>query len=123
MRAKAALVVAMVVGSFALGSPVAADPAKTSATLTLRYHLTASVKVSAEVPSDQFLPPRWCEQFRGVRIQRRTAGDWITVERGMTNQRGRFRAEIEDRPGRYRAVVARAKDCTAAISNIEKHRH
>lgn len=40
-----------------------------------------------------------------VAIQRRRQGRWNVVQRTTTNEAGRYRTELRDRPGRYRAVA------------------
>ncbi len=107
-----------------VAGPAAAEPDRTTATLRLREHLRAIVKVgSVETdPSPYALPPR-CHMFATVKVQRRSAGDWVAVAKSFTDQRGRARIELEDRPGRYRVLVPKDGGCTAATSNTDSHRH
>jgi hypothetical protein len=88
-------------------------------TLDLKRHLVARGAVSSDFEG--------CEAGVAVKIQRRKGG-WKTVENVTTNPAGRFRAELRDRPGRYRALVP-ASDagpndtCDVARSARVRHRH
>lgn len=67
-----------------------------SVTLSLRGHLVARGSVDSAFDG--------CESNVPVKIQRRKGG-WKTVANVDTNAAGRFRAEIRDRTGRYRALA------------------
>jgi hypothetical protein len=88
-------------------------------TLALRHHLVARGKVT----SDDEL----CTDGVPVKIQRRSHGHWRTVGHEQTNANGRFREDVRDRPGRYRALAPKVKTdadlCRRAISHVERHRH
>lgn len=62
--------------------------------MQLRKHLVASGYVQS-VAECMFDVP--------VRIQRRSAGRWVTVAKGRTDGDRNFRFVLRDRPGRYRA--------------------
>lgn len=69
----------------------------------------------------------------GVRVHvRRAHGDgWRTVWRGVTAEDGSFRAELRDRPGRFRAVTPRQEvvydgtgyTCLRSLGEVLRHRH
>jgi len=88
-------------------------------TLSLRGHLITRGAVSSDFDG--------CESNVTVKIQRRKGG-WKTVANVDTNAAGRYRADLRDRPGRYRALVP-ANDagpndaCEKAKSARVKHRH
>ena len=88
-------------------------------TLSLRRHLVARGAVASDFDA--------CESGVTVKIQRRK-GSWKTVERVSTNSDGRYRAELGDRTGRYRALVPAEQPgpndrCLKARSSIVRHRH
>jgi len=90
-----------------------------SVTLRLRGHLLARGRVSSE--------EALCTDGVTVQIQRRKGG-WRTIERVTTDDEGRFRAEVRDRPGRYRALVPALtldpnETCAKARSTKVRHRH
>lgn len=67
--------------------------------LALRRSLVARGKVSVADDFDD------CVDRVRVVIERRRDGRWRPVKRITTNEAGRYRAELRDRPGRYRAVA------------------
>jgi hypothetical protein len=90
-----------------------------SVSLSLRRHLVARGSVASDTAV--------CEAGVTVTIERRRAGGWHAVGSDETNPSGRFRAPLNDRPGRYRAVVAEetigTDVCLADASPRERHRH
>jgi IPT/TIG domain-containing protein len=88
-------------------------------TLALRRHLIARGTVSSDFAG--------CESNVNVKIQRRRGG-WRTVANVTTSGTGRYRADLRDRTGRYRALVPAQQlgpndDCLRAKSGIARHRH
>jgi hypothetical protein len=87
--------------------------------LTLRRHLVARGSVSSDAAV--------CEAGVSVDIQRRQNDSWVTVGSDETNANGRFRAPVNDRPGRYRALAAEvtigSDVCLADASPRVRHRH
>ncbi|MGZ8612628.1 MAG: IPT/TIG domain-containing protein [Actinomycetota bacterium] len=89
-----------------------------SVSLTLRGHLIAKGRVTSDFAD--------CESAT-VKIQRRKGG-WKTVANVDANAAGKFRVEIRDRTGRYRALVP-AEDlgpndtCLKAKSPKVRHLH
>ncbi|MBD0318039.1 MAG: hypothetical protein ICV71_05890, partial [Thermoleophilia bacterium] len=53
-----------------------------------------------------------------VSLQRRASSRWLTVARTSTDADGRFRARIEVRPGRYRAVVRVGRGLAPGVTPI-----
>jgi hypothetical protein len=91
-----------------------------SITLHLRKHLVARGHVSSDFEG--------CVSDVIVRVQRRKPGvGWKNAAVGTTNANGRFRVELLDKVGRYRAVAAEqtigADVCLAAKSNRVHHVH
>jgi hypothetical protein len=98
------------------GAPT--DHART-VTLSLRRHLIARGTVSSDFDG--------CESGVNVKIQRRKGG-WKTVANVSTSDSGRYRADLRDRTGRYRALVPAEQlgpndDCLKTKSGIVRHRH
>lgn len=88
-------------------------------TLSLRRHLVARGTVNSDFDG--------CESGVNVKIQRRKGG-WKTVANVSTSGSGRFRAELADRTGRYRALVPAQQlgpndSCAKAKSGTVRHRH
>ena len=88
-------------------------------TLSLRRHLVARGKVSSDFAG--------CKSGVNVKIQRRKGG-WKTVANVSTSDSGRYRAELKDRSGRYRALVPAEQldpndSCLKAKSPTARHRH
>ncbi|MBD0290442.1 MAG: SpoIID/LytB domain-containing protein [Thermoleophilia bacterium] len=74
--------------------------------------LPRRVTVAALVRFDRFAGGRVLAGFVrpalagvDVVIQRRASARWANVARAVTNEQGRFRARLDVRPGRYRAVA------------------
>ncbi len=90
-----------------------------SVRLDLKRHLVARGRVSSAEGV--------CASNVLVKLQRRKAGRWRTVESTQTNASGGFRERLPDRPGRYRALVPKlmlGNDiCARDVSPIERHRH
>lgn len=87
--------------------------------LRLRRHLIAKGTVDSDFEA--------CESDVTVKIQRRK-GAWRTVKKVDTDDAGRYRVKLRDRPGRYRALVPAEQldpnnDCLKAKSGIVRHRH
>lgn len=90
-----------------------------SVTLRLRGHLVARGRVTSDFAG--------CVDDVTVKIQRRK-GTWKTVKTVTTDDEGRYRTEIRDRTGRYRALAPReaigANDaCAKAKSPRARHSH
>ncbi len=104
-----------------------ADPAgevtehERSVSLALRGSLVARGRVSAE---DDF---ESCVERVRVLLQRRRDGRWTRVGRTRTGGAGRYRVELRDRPGTYRAVAPELEPseedrCLQAVSRRRSHR-
>jgi hypothetical protein len=68
-----------------------------------------------------------CKSGVNVKIQRRKGG-WKTVANVSTSDTGRYRAELKDRTGRYRALVPAEQldpndGCLKAKSPTARHKH
>lgn len=106
---------------FTLTTP--AQSHERSVTLKLKRHLVATGVVTAD---DGFTG---CESGVTVKIQRRRGGRWRTVGQDETSGTGRYREELRDRVGVYRAVAVReevnggAGTCERAVSPRARHRH
>jgi V8-like Glu-specific endopeptidase len=90
-------------------------------TLALKKRLVAKGRMTAD---DGYRP---CTRNAPIRVQRRAAGRWKTVKTVTTNDFGRYRAEIQDRPGRYRVfsprgIVDELNLCSSAKSGAARHR-
>ena len=92
-----------------------------SVTLRVRGHLVASGRVRTTDGGEH------CYARVQVTIQQRRSAGWRRVVTGETGTDGSFRVAIEDRPGRYRAVVTRSASeqgtCERAASPRRTHRH
>jgi hypothetical protein len=90
-------------------------------TLSLKNHLTAKGTVSVV---DRFIA---CRQDVTVKIQRFQNGRWKTVGTDATTGVGNYRANVPDKPGKYRASIAKLQlgedICAAATSAPTQHRH
>lgn len=92
-------------------------------TLNLKRHLVATGVVTADGGFTQ------CESGVTVKIQRRRGGRWRTVGQDQTSGTGRYREELRDQVGVYRAVAVRvevnggAGICERAVSPRVRHRH
>ena len=106
------------IGSHENDPPVRHDRA---VSLVMRRHLRVRGRVTV---ADSF---NKCRRNVPVVIQRRTAGKWVEVEEISTSLRGRYKAQLEDRTGKYRAVVTSlvrtGEICTKAVSPRRNHRH
>lgn len=87
--------------------------------------LARHLVVSGLVESDG--DDRTCTAGVPVSIQRRVRGDWRTVAGTETNSEGLFRKRLNDRRGRYRALVPEQRiaeiGCLGAVSRPATHRH
>jgi hypothetical protein len=87
--------------------------------LALRGHLRATGVVSSDLAA--------CESHVTVTIQRKRHGNWRNVGSDETNNNGRFRASLNDRAGRYRAlapeVTVGTDVCLQDTSPRQRHRH
>jgi hypothetical protein len=68
-----------------------------------------------------------CRKRVPVKIQRKSNNGWKTIENTRTNGKGRYRAGMRDRPGRYRAKAspvspASGHKCLAAVSAVRRAR-
>ena len=90
-----------------------------SVDLELKRHLIGVGSLTAAEAS--------CRSRVGVMIQRRSSGSWLDVASTTTDQDGAFKARLDDRSGRYRAIVPEAtsseRSCLGAISTVVRHRH
>jgi hypothetical protein len=102
-----------------------ATPVNHSRTISfeLRRHLIAKGTVATD---DDFAG---CNDQVEVKIQRRRSSGWYTYETVMTESSGKFRTEINDKHGRYRARVVQltlesgSHICEAATSRSINHQH
>ncbi|MDQ3964442.1 MAG: hypothetical protein M3277_11110 [Actinomycetota bacterium] len=91
-----------------------------SVSLSLRRALIAKGTVRAE---GDYEP---CFREVAVRIQRNSGGTWRTVARTTTAGDGDYRAQLRDRPGRYRAVAPKfspmeGHGCLKATSPVRRN--
>jgi hypothetical protein len=88
-------------------------------TLRLRGSLRAVGRVRAV---DGFA---MCVDTVKVNIQRWVSGRWIVIKRLQTTSTGRYRVQLLDRPGKYRAVARRTKSaqdvCRKAVSPARRN--
>jgi hypothetical protein len=95
---------------------------KTSANLKLRGHLRAIVTLKL-TSGDGGPYPVTCQAYPPAKVQRKTAGKWRTVAKGRMETSSRIRFDLDDRAGKYRAVVPGKDDCLKGVSAIATHRH
>jgi IPT/TIG domain len=76
------------------------DPVAHSRSATL--HLVRSLVARGVVRDDQFTV---CAGSVPVKIQRRAAGEWMTVRTITTSPTGSYEIRIPDKPGRYRTTA------------------
>jgi IPT/TIG domain len=76
------------------------DPVAHSRSVTL--HLVRSLVARGVVSDDQFTV---CAASVPVKIQRRVAGEWMTVRTTTTSPAGSYEIRIPDKAGRYRATA------------------
>jgi hypothetical protein len=66
-----------------------------------------------------------CRRNVRVRIQRRVAGEWRTIDATLTDDTGFYRQRIPDRTGRYRAVAQKVQltndICRRAVSAVVRN--
>jgi hypothetical protein len=91
-------------------------------TLSLRRHLVASGRV--ESPGS----PASCITDVEVHVMRRSRSGWTEVASAMTGVEGSFRVRLQDRRGRYVAMIEASNvdtynGCEASRSNVVRHRH
>jgi hypothetical protein len=65
-------------------------------------HLVRSLVARGVVSDDQFTV---CAASIPVKIQRRVAGEWMTVRTITTSPTGSYEIRIPDKAGRYRATA------------------
>jgi hypothetical protein len=95
---------------------------RSNVTLKLSGHLVATGQVNVPDGTDS------CERRRLVKVQRRKAGNWRTVEQDRTKADGSYRASLPDREGTYRSVLRKnilaSEDvCLGDVSRRRTHRH
>jgi len=94
-----------------------------SVTLTLKRHLTAKGRVTTADGTSA------CISNVEVAIQYRTKGKWdLSQARATTDENGNYKVKVQDRRGRYRALLAQEEPnesdrCLQAASPIKRHRH
>jgi hypothetical protein len=94
-----------------------------SVTLTLKRHLVAKGQVTTEDGTSA------CTAGVHVAIQYRTNGKWdMGQAQTTTDEEGNYKVKVQDRPGRYRALLAQEEPnetdrCLQAASPIKRHRH
>lgn len=76
------------------------DPVPHSRSVTL--HLVRSLVARGVVSDDEFTV---CAASVPVKIQRRVAGEWMTVRTTTTSPTGSYEIRIPDKAGRYRATA------------------
>jgi V8-like Glu-specific endopeptidase len=91
-------------------------------TLNLKYHLTALGRMYAP---DGF---KACTRGAPIDLYRGYRGEWLFVKSTTTNNRGRYRFSLRDKPGTYLAysidgVVDDLNSCTESESGVRRHRH
>lgn len=96
-------------------TPPPSQPAATSTTLRLRRHLIATGRVASTDPD--------CSVGAHVRIQRRRASSWTTVDRTFTQSDGTYRERLRDRAGKYRALADGTTECLGSASGSVRHTH
>ena len=98
------------------GGPCVYELHDRSVTFRLKRHLVATGRVTA--------PDGYGSCASGwVSVFRRNDGGWKPVGSKLANQEGRFRVKLDDRPGRYRAVVEADLECDSTESDVRRHRH
>jgi IPT/TIG domain-containing protein len=94
---------------------------RSTVSLRLREHLLARGKV--RVPDGY----NGCKFRRLVRVQRKTSHGWDSVGKDRSARSGRYKTQLPDKPGRYRAVVTKEAMhydlCEDATSGARRHRH
>jgi hypothetical protein len=100
---------------------VAVTRVKHARTITLR--LRGSLRAVGRVRAvDGFA---MCVDTVKVSIQRWVSGRWIVVKRLRTRSTGRYRVQLVDRPGKYRAVARRIRSaqdvCRKAVSPTRRN--
>lgn len=94
-----------------------------SITLLLKNHLTAKGRLTVK---DGF---NACRSDAKVKIQRLVSGSWKTVGTDTTTGVGNYRVNVPDKPGKYRATVAKRglnggdDVCAAVTSAPARHHH
>jgi CSLREA domain-containing protein len=94
-------------------------------TLNLRRHLKAKGRLTVDDTVDS------CYKQMPVRIQIKKRKAFRTVETATTNNRGRYKTAIDDKPGTYRALAPKQsitvdeipQKCGRALSQVKKHKH
>jgi hypothetical protein len=93
-------------------------------TLRLRKHLVAKGTVTAD--------PELAECISGVKvkIQRKKGGAWKSVGTATTNDLGKYKRSIKDKPGKYRARIGKLSIgdpvtdvCLGDRSPVVRHSH
>lgn len=97
-----------------------AEASETQATLRLRRHLRATGALVAEATA--------CRRGRAIKVQRSVPSGWKTVGSGRSTRSGAYAISIKDRPGTYRAKVARStlssgQKCKGDVSSTRRHSH
>jgi hypothetical protein len=93
-----------------------------SVTLTLKKHLVARGTISAGAFTA-------CAASVPVKIQRRVSGSWKAVASTITSATGAYKANLNDKAGRYRAKAKKVSlndgidVCLGATSPVRKHTH
>ncbi len=101
-----------------------ADPEYTrDVTLTLKRHLKAKGKVTAEEGATSN-----CTSGVPVDIQRKTKNGWKDVKSTNTDGSGKYSVRLKDKKGRYRASISELIEndvlvCLSDKSGTEKHKH
>jgi uncharacterized membrane protein YgcG len=94
---------------------------RSTLSLRIREHLLARGKV--RVPDGY----NGCKFRRVVRIQRKTSHGWESVGNDRSARSGRYKTQLPDKPGRYRAEVTKEALhydlCEDATSRARRHRH
>ena len=91
-------------------------------TLTTRKHLVVKGMLSSETSPS-------CARSQQIVVQRRVSSRWRRVTTVTTRADGSFRASVQDRTGKYRAIGPAGTlddgrtSCGRAVSSTTRHRH
>jgi V8-like Glu-specific endopeptidase len=114
--------VAMTFGAASTEGETGPAAHRVAISMRLKRHLTIKGRMTS---IDGYKP---CTRHAFVRVQLRRHGRWSAVESRRTNEKGRYRVAVPDKPGKYRIfvparVLNRDHECSAATSRTKKHAH
>jgi hypothetical protein len=97
------------------------EPTTHKVTVTLQLARRLVTKGSV-ITADGYKP---CTRNAPIKVQRRARGRWTRIKTVYTNDLGRYRTKVTNRPGRYRVVSPRGEVdelnlCSAAKSPVRR---